>query len=48
MLTISSMNMMGTETKEQEEVVSVEKRDIPAKTFNLPKAYEKIPYNPFE
>lgn len=47
-LTISSMKMMGTETKEREEVVSVEKKDVPAKTFNLPKGYEKIPYNPFE
>jgi hypothetical protein len=47
-LTISSMTMMGTETKEREEVVSVEKKDIPAKTFNLPKGYEKIPYNPFK
>jgi len=42
------MNMMGTETKEREEVVSVEKKDVPAKTFNLPKGYEKIPYNPSE
>jgi hypothetical protein len=47
-LTISSMTMMGTETKEREEVVSVEKKGIPAKTFNLPKGYEKIPYNPFK
>jgi len=47
-LTISSVTMMGTETKEREEVVSVEKKDVPAKTFNLPKGYEKIPYNPFE
>jgi hypothetical protein len=47
-LTISSMTMMGTETKEREEVVSVEKKDIPPKTFNLPKGYEKIPYNPFK
>ncbi len=47
-LRISSMNIMGTETKEREEVVSVEKKDVPAKTFNLPKGYEKIPYNPFE
>jgi hypothetical protein len=47
-LTISSVNMMGTETKEREEVVSVEKKNVPAKIFNLPKGYEKIPYNPFE
>jgi hypothetical protein len=47
-LTISSMTMMGTETKEREEVVSVEKKDAPSKTFNLPKGYKKIPYNPFE
>ncbi len=47
-LTISSMKRMGTETKEREEVVSVEKKDVPAKTFSLPKGYEKIPYNPFE
>ena len=47
-LTISSVTMMGTETKEQEEVVSVEKKDAPDKTFKLPKGYKKIPYNPFE
>ena len=47
-LTISSVMMMGTETKEREEVVSVEKKDVPAKTFNLPKGYEKIHYNPFK
>jgi hypothetical protein len=47
-LTISSVNMMGTETKEREEVVSVEKKNVPAKIFNLPKGYEKIPYNPSE
>ncbi len=47
-LAISSMKMMGTETKEREEVVSVEKKDAPAKTFKLPKGYEKIPYNPFQ
>lgn len=47
-LTISSVKMMGTETKEREEVVSVEKKDVPSKTFNLPKGYEKIPYNPFK
>jgi hypothetical protein len=47
-LTISSVTTIGTETKEREEVVSVEKKDVPAKTFSLPKGYEKIPYNPFE
>jgi hypothetical protein len=47
-ITISSMTMMGTETKTREEVVSVEKKDVPAKAFNLPKGYEKIPYNPFK
>jgi hypothetical protein len=47
-LTISSVKMMGTETKEREEVVSVEKKDISPKTFNLPKGYKKIPYNPFK
>jgi hypothetical protein len=47
-LTISSVTTMGTETKDREEVVSVEKKDVPAKTFNLPRGYEKIPYNPFE
>jgi hypothetical protein len=47
-LTISSMKMMGTDTKEREEVVSVEKKDVPSKTFNLPRGYEKIPHNPFK
>ncbi|NIM58879.1 MAG: DUF4412 domain-containing protein [Candidatus Aminicenantes bacterium] len=47
-LTISSVKMMGTETKEREEVISVEKKDVPSKTYNLPRGYEKIPYNPFK
>jgi len=47
-LAISSITMTGTETKEREEVVSVEKKEAPASTYNLPQGYEKIPYNPLE
>ncbi len=47
-LTISSMAMTGTETKEREEVVAVEKKDAPANTYNLPTGYKKIPSNPFK
>lgn len=48
-LTLFSMTMMGTETKYQEEVVSVEKKDAPAETYDLPQGYSKTEtYNPFQ
>jgi hypothetical protein len=43
----SSMKTMGTEQKYQEEVVSVEKKDAPAGTYDLPKGYKKTAYNPY-
>jgi len=46
-LTKTSMTMMGTETKSQEEVISVEKKDAPAGTYDLPQGLTKVPYNPF-
>jgi len=43
----SSMKMVGAEQKYQEEVVSVEKKDAPAGTYDLPKGYKKTAYNPY-
>lgn len=48
-LTLFSMTMMGTETKYQEEVVSVEKKDAPAGTYDLIQGYLKTEtFNPFQ
>lgn len=48
-LTLFSMTMMGTETKYQEEVVSVEKKDAPAGTYDLIQGYSKTEtFNPFQ
>jgi hypothetical protein len=47
-LTKVSMNMMGAETKYQEQVLSVEKKDAPPGTYDLPKGYTKVAYNPFQ
>lgn len=47
-LTLISMKMMGTETNSREEVTSVEKKDAPAGTYDLPEGYTKTAYNPFE
>ena len=47
-LTLVSMKMMGTETKSKEEVISVEKKDAPAGTYDLPEGYTKATYNPFQ
>lgn len=47
--TLMSMNIMGSETKSREDVVSVEKKDAPAGTYGVPKGYTKSEtYNPFE
>jgi hypothetical protein len=43
----SSMKTMGVEQKYQEEVVSVEKKDAPAGTYDLPQSYKKTAYNPY-
>jgi len=42
-----SMTMMGAEQKFQEEVISVEKKDAPAGTYELPQGYTKKAYNPY-
>jgi hypothetical protein len=42
-----SMTVMGAEQKYQEEVISVEKKDAPAGTYDLPQGYTKTAYNPF-
>lgn len=48
-LTLMSMNIMGSETKSREEVVSVEKKDAPAGTYDVTEGYTKSEtYNPFE
>jgi len=46
-LTKTSVTMMGAETKSQEEVLSVEKKDPPAGTYDLPQGYTKVAFNPF-
>lgn len=43
-----SMDMMGAQQKYWEEVVSVEKMNAPAGTYDLPEGYEKTEFNPFE
>ncbi len=47
-LTLFSMSMMGSETKYREEVVSAEKKDAPAGTYDQPQGYSKTAYNPFQ
>jgi hypothetical protein len=47
-LTKTSMNMMGSETKSQEQVLSVEKKDAPPGTYDLPQGYTKTAFNPFQ
>jgi len=43
-----SMSVMDTETKSKEEVVSVEEKDAPEETYELPEGYTLKPFNPFE
>ncbi len=43
-----SMKMMGAEQKQWEEVVSVEKKDAPAGTYDLADGYTKTEFNPFK
>lgn len=47
-LTEFSMSMMGTEQKYKEEVVSAEKMNPPAGTYDLPEGYTKTAFNPFD
>jgi len=42
-----SMSMMGAEMKYNEEVVSIEKKSVPAGTYDIPEGYTKAAYNPF-
>ncbi len=47
-LTKLSMTMMGAETKSQEELLSVEKKDPPPGIYDLPQGYTKAAFNPFQ
>ncbi|MFQ6110337.1 MAG: DUF4412 domain-containing protein, partial [Candidatus Aminicenantales bacterium] len=48
-LTEMTMTMMGTETKTKEEVISVEKKNAPEGTYDIPEGYSKSEtFNPFE
>jgi hypothetical protein len=47
-LTEFSMDMMGTQQKYKEEVVSVEKKGAPAGTYELPEGYTKTAFNPLD
>lgn len=46
-ITKFSMSIMGREVKTYEEVVSVEKKDAPAGTYDVPQGYTKTDFNPF-
>jgi hypothetical protein len=44
-----TMNMMGSEMKSREEVISVEKMDAPEGTYDIPEGYtQSETYNPFQ
>lgn len=47
-LTEFTMDMMGTQQKYREEVVSVEKLNAPDGTYELPEGYTQKAYNPLE
>ncbi len=48
-MTDMTMNMMGSEMKSHEEVVSVEEKDAPEGTYEIPSDYTKSEtFNPFE
>ena len=47
-LTEFSMDMMGAEQKYREEVLSIEKKEAPAGTYDLPEGYTKTAFNPLE
>jgi hypothetical protein len=46
--TTLSMNINGADTGYEEEVVSIETKDAPPGTYELPKGYIKIAFNPFK
>jgi hypothetical protein len=41
-LTITTGNMMGAQMKTRSELVSIEKKDAPVGTYNLPKGYTEV------
>ncbi len=43
-----SMNVMGADTGYEEEVLSIEKKDAPQGTYEIPKGYTKAAFNPFK
>jgi len=43
-----TLDMMGAQQKSKEEVLSVEKANPPAGTYELPEGYSKTAYNPFD
>ena len=47
-LTEFSMDMMGAQQKSREEVISVEKKEPPAGTYELPEGYTKTAFNPLD
>ncbi|UCC39004.1 MAG: DUF4412 domain-containing protein [Candidatus Aminicenantes bacterium] len=47
-LTNVSMSMMGTEMKYHEEVISVEKKDAPKGTYEVPEGFTKAAFNPLD
>jgi hypothetical protein len=47
-LTEFSMDVMGAQQKYREEVISVEKMNAPAGTYDLPEGYTKTAYNPLD
>lgn len=47
-LTHTSMKMMGSEMTTREEVISVEKKEAPSGTYQLPQGYKKTEYNPLQ
>jgi hypothetical protein len=47
-LTEFTMDMMGTQQKYKEEVISVEQTGAPAGTYELPEGYTKTAFNPLD
>lgn len=43
-----SMTMMGTEMKFQEDVISVQKKDAPKGTYDVPEGFTKTDFNPLD
>lgn len=47
-LTTLSMNIVGADTGYEEQVVSIETKDAPPGTYELPKGYTRVAFNPFK